>query len=46
MQDITKAGLIPMILTFGGWLYASILLLVLIYNFFLYIIKAFTRKKG
>ncbi len=46
IKDILiKAGLFPSILTVGGFFYAFILLLALLYYLFLYIVRAFTHKK-
>jgi len=40
-----KAGLVPDILILGGWLYAVVLLIVLLYHFFSYILKLLTEER-
>jgi len=42
---LSKAGLISDILILGGWLYAAILLIVLVYRFFAYVIKLLKGAK-
>jgi len=40
-----NAGLIPDILIVGGWLYTTILLIVLAYCFFGYVIKLLNEER-
>ncbi|MDP7978033.1 hypothetical protein [Bacillus multifaciens] len=39
VQTLQKAGTVPGILIFGGWIYAGILSLVVLYHLFMFCLK-------
>jgi len=44
IDNLSTSGIIPSILYFGGLLYVLILLLVLLYNFFLCVIRILKKQ--